>query len=85
MRTKLTKIFLSFAALFLIASSVSYAAGFSEKTNLARDETAAEITRGVYWTCEYHPQQRFYVERMPSVQWCSYSPDKLHVWTRHGE
>ena len=84
MRTKLTKIFLSFTALFLIASSVSCATGFSEKPGRARDETAAS-TRGVYWTCEYHPQQRFYVERMPSVQWCSYSPDKLHVWTRHGE
>jgi len=39
----------------------------------------------IYWTCIYHPQQRFYSTRMPGVQGCSYSPDKLHVWTEHTE
>jgi hypothetical protein len=48
----------------------------AQNTNRAGRQT-------VYWTCAYHPQQRFYSSRMPGAQGCSYSPDKRHVWTQH--
>jgi hypothetical protein len=39
----------------------------------------------IYWTCVYHPAQRFYSTRMPGTQGCSYSPDKRHSWIQHIE
>ena len=82
MQTKHTKLLLTLIFVILLASSISYATGISSTQD---DLKQAISTKRVYWTCAYHPNQRFYSTNQPGVQGCSYSPDRQHVWTEHVE
>ena len=82
MHTKHTNLLSTLIFFLLITSSISYTPNIPTHYDGLKQSIS---TNRIYWTCEYHPQQRFYSTRMPGIQGCSYSPDGRHVWTEHTE